>query len=209
MNKDLENLSPFELSLYLEKKINEEDSKQELLNVGRGNPNWTAPIPREAFFLLGQFAVKETMIESNDFTARMIKPSEGREERFTDFLNAHPCKGTAFLKDIWENGTDYLGMPKGRWLTQMLDHVIGDNYPNPERCLTAVEKPIKEYLHRELFASASAPFDIFAVEGGTAGICYLFDSLVNNFLLQKGDCIALMVPAFAPYLEIPQLPQYG
>src|SRR5699024_2212300 len=70
-------------------------------------------------------------------------------------------------------------------------------------------KPVKEYLHRELFDSSSAPFDIFAVEGGTAGIVYLFDSLVQNFLLNPGDRIALMVPAFAPYLEIPTLPQFG
>lgn len=38
---------------------------------------------------------------------------------------------------------------------------------------------------------------------------YTFDSLVNNFLLQQGDKIALMIPTFAPYMEIPELPQYG
>lgn len=209
MVKDLESLSPFELSLFLEKTMVSTDSEVEMLNVGRGNPNWTAPIPREAFFLLGQFAVSETVIESVDHTARMIKKSEGQEERFEAFLSDHPSKGTDFLKNIWENATEYMGMDRGDWLTDMLDHIIGDNYPNPERCLTAIEKPVKEYLHRELFASSSVPFDIFAVEGGTAGICYLCDSLVNNFLLQPSDRIALMVPAFAPYLEIPLLPQYG
>ena len=57
-----ENLSPFELSLFLEKKLHEENHNLEtLLNAGRGNPNWTAPTPREAFFLLGQFATKETL----------------------------------------------------------------------------------------------------------------------------------------------------
>jgi len=73
MDHDLEKLSPFELSLYLEKEIQSNEEKRELLNVGRGNPNWTAPVPREAFFLLGQFAVGETMIETNEHTARMIK----------------------------------------------------------------------------------------------------------------------------------------
>ena len=39
-----ENLSPFELSLFLEKKLHEENHNLEtLLNAGRGNPNWTAP----------------------------------------------------------------------------------------------------------------------------------------------------------------------
>lgn len=209
MGKDLESLSPFELSLYLEKTMVSSEKDKEMLNVGRGNPNWTAPIPREAFFLLGQFAVKETVTESTDHTARMIHETKGQEERFHLFLEENPSRGTDFLKDIWENGTEFMGMDRGIWLTHMMDHIIGDNYPNPERCLTAIEKPVKQYLHKELFNSASAPFDIFAVEGGTAGICYLFESLVNNFLLQPSDRIALMVPAFAPYLEIPLLPQYG
>ena len=30
------------------------------LNAGRGNPNWVATEPREAFFLLGQFAITES-----------------------------------------------------------------------------------------------------------------------------------------------------
>ena len=94
------------------------------------------------------------------------------------------------------------------WLDAMLDYVIGDNYPNPVRCLKACEQPIKAYLNQELFSSEAQPFDIFAVEGGTAGICYLFDTLANNYLLEKGDRIALLLPTFAPYLEIPELPRY-
>ncbi len=30
-----------------------------MLNAGRGNPNWIATTPREAFFLLGQFGLEE------------------------------------------------------------------------------------------------------------------------------------------------------
>ena len=75
---------------------------------------------------------------------------------------------------------------KEMWLDAMLDYVIGDNYPNPVRCLKACEQPIKAYLNQELFSSEAQPFDIFAVEGGTAGICYLFDTLANNYLLEKG-----------------------
>ena len=29
-------------------------------------------------------------------------------------------------------------------------------------------------------------------------MCYIFDSLQENFLLNKGDGIVLMVPAFTP-----------
>lgn len=206
--KNLEELSPFELSLFLEKKVHKENKGKNLLNAGRGNPNWTAPTPREAFFLLGQFATQETLHDNGELTAGMITAKEGRSQRFIDFLTAHPGKGSNFLKKVWYSDNNYLGLPKEDWLTEMLDHIIGDNYPNPVRCLTACEGPIKAYLNQELFADSTIPFDIFAVEGGTAGICYMFDTLMNNFLLHQGDKIALMLPTFAPYLEIPELPQY-
>lgn len=207
--KNLEELSPFELSLFLEKKIHETNNSKKLLNAGRGNPNWTAPTPREAFFLLGQFATLETLHEDSQLTAGMITAKEGRSQRFIDFLTQHPGKGSDFLKKVWFSDNNYLGLAKEDWLTEMLDHIIGDNYPNPVRCLTACEGPIKAYLNQELFADAAIPFDVFAVEGGTAGICYIFDTLMNNFLLHQGDKIALMLPTFAPYLEIPELPQYS
>jgi len=52
-------------------------------------------------------------------------------------------------------------------------------------------------------------YDLFAVEGGTAAMCYIFDSLIANKLLFIGDKIALMVPTFTPYLEIPHLARYN
>lgn len=185
------------------------DSSKKMLNAGRGNPNWTAPIPREAYFLLGEFATQETRVDESNNTAGMIQESPGRSERFEAFLNEKENTGADLLLRIWNNADHLLGMDREKWLTQMLDYIIGDNYPYPERVLTACEEPIKQYLHHELFDSSSVPFDIFAVEGGTAGIVYTFDSLVNNFLLQQGDKIALMIPTFAPYMEIPELPQYG
>ena len=41
------------------------------------------------------------------------------------------------------------------WLDAMLDYVIGDNYPNPVRCLKACEQPIKAYLNQELFSRST------------------------------------------------------
>jgi len=35
-------------------------SAAQMLNAGRGNPNWVATTPRSAFFLLGQFAIEES-----------------------------------------------------------------------------------------------------------------------------------------------------
>jgi aspartate 4-decarboxylase len=60
--KQYEKLGPFEIKDFLAKaatKAAQEDSLT-YLNAGRGNPNWVATEPREAFFLLGQFAVTES-----------------------------------------------------------------------------------------------------------------------------------------------------
>src|SRR5215469_14192011 len=57
-----ETLSPFEVKDELIKIARRTTSKSNLafLNAGRGNPNWIATKPREAFFLLGQFAITES-----------------------------------------------------------------------------------------------------------------------------------------------------
>ena len=57
--------------------------------------------------------------------------------------------------------------------------------------------------------AAGGPLHLFATEGGTAAMCYLFDSLNVNGVLPTGSTVALMVPAFTPYLEIPRLPRFG
>jgi aspartate 4-decarboxylase len=51
-------------------------------------------------------------------------------------------------------------------------------------------------------------YDLFATEGGTAAMRHCFDSLITNKLLHKGDTIALGIPTFTPYLEMPKLPDY-
>jgi aspartate 4-decarboxylase len=53
--KELEKLSPFELKDKLIQLAGEasRQSAQTMLNAGRGNPNWIATTPRNAFFTLG------------------------------------------------------------------------------------------------------------------------------------------------------------
>ena len=50
--------------------------------------------------------------------------------------------------------------------------------------------------------------DLFAVEGGTAAMAYIFNSLKENKIIAKGDRIAIGTPIFTPYLEIPKLNDY-
>src|SRR5438045_9661365 len=60
--KEYETLSPFEIKDFLIKAALNTSKAASItyLNAGRGNPNWVATEPREAFFLLGQFAVTES-----------------------------------------------------------------------------------------------------------------------------------------------------
>ena len=59
--KQYEKLGPFEIKDFVAKLATKSAQENSLsyLNAGRGNPNWVATEPREAFFLLGQFAVTE------------------------------------------------------------------------------------------------------------------------------------------------------
>ena len=90
------------------------------------------------------------------------------------------------------------------------ESVVGDQYPVPDRILKYTETIVQDYLNQEMCDNnpPEGKFDLFATEGGTAAMCYIFDSLQENYLLNKGDSIALMVPVFTPYIEIPELDRY-
>mgnify|MGYP001519884810 FL=1 len=90
------------------------------------------------------------------------------------------------------------------------ESVIGDQYPVPDRILHFTELIVQDYLAQEMCdrRPPKGTFDLFATEGGTAAMCYVFDSLQENFLLNQGDSIALMIPVFTPYIEIPELRRY-
>ncbi|MDA8108305.1 MAG: aspartate 4-decarboxylase, partial [Betaproteobacteria bacterium] len=92
---------------------------------------------------------------------------------------------------------------------ELADGVLGDHYPMPLRMLPHAERIVHAYLEGALCAGRPERFELFAVEGATAGICYLFDSLMQNGLLRRGDRIALAVPIFTPYVEIPALARYA
>jgi len=53
--KEFEKLSPFQLKdkLIVLARESSQQSARTMLNAGRGNPNWIATTPRNAFFALG------------------------------------------------------------------------------------------------------------------------------------------------------------
>ncbi len=208
------NLSPFELKDALIKmaKATEKLGVYTFLNAGRGNPNWTASTPREAFFTLGQFAVEETKRVMEDGALAGIPYRAGIAGRFMAYAKEHEnLPGMALLKAIVEYGIEKHQFVPDDWVYEMVDGIIGDHYPIPDRMLWHTEKIVYTYLIKEMSGHlpVKKDYDLFAVEGGTAAMCYIFDTLIANHLLRRRDHIALMVPIFTPYLEIPELSRYN
>ena len=213
MVRNYEHLSPFELKDKLISLAEKHDDTSiwSMLNAGRGNPNWTAATPREGFFTLGQFAMEEIRNVWKDKDLAGMPITEGVAERLTNYLDKHvDAPGVDFLKNALDYGSNK-GFNPDAWIHELVDGIIGDNYPVPDRMLVHLEQVVHDYLIQEMCNSQSPPskYDLFAVEGGTAAMCYIFDSLIANKLLSIGDNIALMVPTFTPYLEIPHLARYN
>jgi len=210
----LQTLSPFELKAELKRIAGEHESRTafQMLNAGRGNPNFIASAPREAFFALGRFALTVSR-ENREWHPDLIGVPEkdGIAERFAEWLEHNDdVPGSALLRRVLDYGIDQLGFEPDSFVWELADSVIGDHYPDPDRMLAHAEAITHRYLVQELCAGVepSTPFDLFAVEGGTAAICYIFDSLITNKVLRRGDRIAIMTPIFTPYLEIPRLSDY-
>ncbi|GAA0104959.1 aspartate 4-decarboxylase [Paraclostridium sordellii] len=206
-------ISPFEFKDMLIKlaKFRAMESGRRVLDAGRGNPNWTAATPREAFFTFGQFAVSETRRTWNEGDLAGMPKKEGIATRFYKYIYENiNMPGANLAKDIVDYGIENFDFDPDSWVFELADGIIGDNYPSPDRMLVHIEEIVTKYLIQEMKydTKKGGPLSIFAVEGATAAMCYVFDSLMANELLRKGDKIAIMTPIFTPYLEIPHLPRY-
>ncbi len=207
-------ISPFEFKdkLINLAKNNAKEKNISILDAGRGNPNWTAASPREAFFTFGQFAVNETRLTWDLGDLAGMPQKKGITDRFYKYIkeNKH-LSGSKVLKNIIDYGINELKFNSDDFIYELTDAIIGDNYPVPDRMLPHIEKIVHNYLLQEMKydTNGGGKLNIFAVEGATAAMCYIFDSLMANELLRKGDKIALMTPIFTPYLEIPNLPNYS
>ncbi|MDF3884858.1 bifunctional aspartate transaminase/aspartate 4-decarboxylase [Cupriavidus basilensis] len=208
----LESLSPFELKDELIKLAGSVTNRL-MLNAGRGNPNFLATVPRHGFWQLGLFAMTESE-RSFSYLAEGVggfPRRSGIEERFDLFARYHrDTPGVRFLAGAVSFVRDQLGHDGGDFLYEMCEGILACNYPVPDRMLRLSEKIVKQYIRKEMIGTHPflGDFDLYAVEGGTAAMTYLFNSMKVNGLLKAGDTIALGVPIFTPYIEIPELKEY-
>lgn len=214
MQKSYEGISPFEFKNKLIALAQEREKKstRAMLDAGRGNPNWIAATPREAFFALGQFAVAESRRVWNEGDLAGKPAWMGIANRLRDYTAEHrELPGIRLLQQIADYGSQVKGFDPDQWVFELVDGIIGDNYPMPDRMLVHVEQVVHDYVVQELCAGDKTVggFKLFAVEGATAAMCYIFETLLENDLLARGDKVAIMVPIFPPYIEIPQLARYA
>ncbi len=208
----LASLSPFELKDELIKLASQRGAGF-MLNAGRGNPNFLATVPRQAFFQLGLFAMTEA---ENSFVYMPegvggFPDRDGIEARFDLFADTrNDTPGVHFLRAAVSYVRDHLGFSAGDFIYEMTEGILGCMYPVPDRMLKLSEKVVAEYIRKEMVGCYPmvGSFDMFAVEGGTAAMTYLFNCLKENHLLNPGDTIALGMPIFTPYIEIPKLNDY-
>jgi aspartate 4-decarboxylase len=212
----LEELSPFQLKdqliRYAKDQTASKSATHKFLNAGRGNPNWIATTPREAFFLLGQFAIAESKRVWDEADLGGMPEQRGIAERLHAFLASSTQTASAeLLRRGVEFGSSSLGFDADAFVHELTDAVIGDNYPEPDRMLTHAERVVQRYLVKTMCDERppAGTFDLFAVEGGTAAMCYVFASLRENRLLRPGDTIALGTPIFTPYIELPRLEDFA
>src|SRR6266850_5181488 len=210
-----ETLGPFEIKDELIKlaKKSSRTTQTAFLNAGRGNPNWIATTPREGFFLLGQFAITESKrVMEHPAGLGGMPAAQGIANRLAAYLSQHKdMPGAEFLAAMVPFAVKLFGFEPDALVHELVDSIIGDNYPVPDRMLVHNERITHEYL---MWAMCGSPkpkgkFDLYAVEGGTAAMCYIFKSLKANRLLKPGDTIALATPIFTPYIEMTHLEDYA
>ena len=209
LEKKLEGLGAFEISSKMLKLAKNNEKHNKFLNAGRGNPNWINTEGRLALSRIVEFGVFESRRTIHEGNLAGYTNLDGIYERLMDFLDGgHEVD--KFLRDAIDYSIKTLSVNKDELVKEFVDGAIGNDYPVPNRCLVNTEKILKLYLEKELFGGVklAKETNVFPTEGGTAAICYIFNSLKENGLIKAGDKIAINTPIFTPYLQIPELKDY-
>jgi aspartate 4-decarboxylase len=129
----------------------------------------------------------------------------GIGKRLQVFLSEHRDEpGAALLKGTFEYGVDELGFHPDAFAHELADASSGQ-LPRARPDARAHRAVVHEFLMKEM-CGGHAPkgkFDIFAVEGGTAAMCYIFHALKANGILNKGTRSPWACPSSRPTSSSP------
>src|SRR5687767_13765851 len=128
---DLTKLSPFELKDKLIEMADEAAKTRAavMLNAGRGNPNWIATTPREAFAHMLTFGLAEARRSRDEPAVGLagMPKSPGIAQRFRQFLAAASGPGADLLRRSLDYGVEQLHFDPDKFVWELTDAVIGDN----------------------------------------------------------------------------------
>ncbi|MDO4538554.1 MAG: bifunctional aspartate transaminase/aspartate 4-decarboxylase [Coriobacteriales bacterium] len=203
-------LGAFEITAEQRELAKKNEAGYEVLDAGRGNPNWINTQAREAFSRLQDFALSECELDKTDTNLAGHGKKDGIGQRFDAAMNAQDATDAFLIKAV-NYCVSELGMNKDDLLFELCNGIIGDYYPVPSRCLTLTETILNQFLQSTLYngAQLADQTEVFPTEGGSAAISYIFHTLSHNKLLNAGDKIAIATPIFTPYLQIPNVNNYG
>jgi len=213
------NLSPFEFKNILIRLAQKRAAKgKEIINAGRGNPNFYSTMPRYAFSLI---TLISTYIGTEDTTGliegdmiqdlKFMPEEKGIARKFYSELQLYRQTHTGkFLYEAIETMKRISGLSPDKLIHQLVISTIGCFYPSPPRIQPFVEPVLAEFLSKTIYniPNLKKNAKIFLTEGASAAIIYIFNSLKYNSLVVKGDTIGILTPIFSPYLEIPELQNY-
>ncbi len=205
-----EELGAFDITAEQRELAEHNEAGYKPLDAGRGNPNWVNTKARLAFSRLMDFAVSECQRDMSVGDMAGHGLAEGVAERFDAAMDPND-ETDKFLIDAVTYCVNELGMNKQDLLMELTNGIIGDYYPMPSRCLALTEDILNEYLQATLYNGVDLKEEtqVFPTEGGSAAMCYVFQSLNHNRVLNPGDKIAIATPIFTPYLQIPNVNNYG
>ena len=137
LEKKMESISPFELKNRLIDMADESLKKtaRTMLNAGRGNPNWIATAPREAFFLLGSFGLEECrrIMDLPEGIAG-IPEKKGIASRFEAFLKKNNnVPGAKLLEQTYNYLLMQHAADPDSLVHEWAESIVGDQYPVPAR----------------------------------------------------------------------------
>ena len=204
-------LSPFELKNKLIDEARVTHKKNPgipYLNAGRGNPNFFNTLARRALCKLTTFALDISPTIEEKSLGFFPPTNTGISQKFREYFREDESREAQFLKNAVKKAVDLYGLDSDQLIGELTDAARGDFYPDPPRMLPNIETIVKKYMEQVMITDPQTKkknFHLFATEGATAGMVYVFKSLMENFILKKHDKVAIITPVFSPYLEIPLL----
>ena len=189
----LRQLAPFELKDHLIglAKTNEQKSTVMMLNAGRGNPNWIATTPREAFFLLGH--VRDWARAGAPGTSRRPRRDarHAGDRRSAEAVPRHapgrprgglPRRGLRVRREK-------LGFDPDAFVHELVDSIIGTTTPCPTGCSCTPSRSSASTSAKEMCDGAAAQGARSTSSPSRAGprrCATCSTALVSEPLLQQG-----------------------